>query len=364
MPGALNVADNLFEGLDGFAGDHKLVLQEALGAVPAVPLADEVERLVELRQVLHLVAVRSGLQPPQLTDGHHGQLVHGEVREDVRDGHQLGCVELQRLFRQLGGVFLQLVQRGQGSAGDGGTAQFRFGRNSVEPCRRVGVVLLRTVGVEFDGFVQRRGHVAVGNEVGRFGTSHRDACAHNDAGEAHAADGCPEEFAIGVIGAALWLEVQDAAVGNQKLHGSDVVTEGTGGVVVLAVNIGADSSTDGDLPGAGKHRNPQPVGECGFHELVEGDATVDVGNSRVRVNGVDFIERSHVDDKTTAVLGRVAVGTAQTTGDHATLEVVGVVLVLLGNLPHCAGNQVQVGRGQDFTRSRLSAPPPCETTVL
>ena len=82
--------------------------------------------------------------------------------------------------------------------------------------------------MEFDGFVQRRGHVAVGNEVGGFGASHRDACAHNDAGEAHATNGCPEEFAIGVIGAALWLEVQDAAIGNQQFHGGDVVTEGPG----------------------------------------------------------------------------------------------------------------------------------------
>ena len=364
MLGALNIADNLFERFDGFARHHKLVLQEALGAVPAVPLADEVERLVELRQVLHLVAVRSGLQPPQLTDGHHGQLVHREVREDVRDRHQLGSVEFQRLFRQLGRVFLQLVQRGQGSAGDGGTAQLRFGRNSVEPCRGVGVVLLGTVRVEFDGFVQRRGHVAIGNEVGGFGACHRDPCAHDDAGEAHAADGCPEQFAIGVVGAALGLEVQDATVSNQQFHGGDVVTEGTGGVVILTVNIRADSTADGDLSGAGKHRNPQPVGKGGLHELVEGDTTVDVGNSRVRIDGVDFIERSHVDNKTTAVLGWVAVGTAQTTGNHATLEVVGLVLVLLGNFPHCAGNQVQVGRGQDFTRSRLSAPPPCETTVL
>ena len=110
--------------------------------------------------------------------------------------------------------------------------------------------------MEFDSFIQRRGHVAVGDEVGGFGSSHRDACAHNDACEAHPANGCPEKLAIWVIGAALGLEVEDAAVGNQQFHGGDVVTEGTGGVVVFPVNIWADRTADGDLPGTGEHRNP------------------------------------------------------------------------------------------------------------
>lgn len=49
VAGLLHVADDLLERLHGIHRNHELVLQEALGTVAAVPLADEIQRLVELR---------------------------------------------------------------------------------------------------------------------------------------------------------------------------------------------------------------------------------------------------------------------------------------------------------------------------
>ena len=58
---ALDIADDFLEGFHCFARDDELVLEEALGAVAAVPFTNEVEGLIELREVLHLVFVSAGL---------------------------------------------------------------------------------------------------------------------------------------------------------------------------------------------------------------------------------------------------------------------------------------------------------------
>src|SRR5699024_10219204 len=140
------------------------------------------------------------------------------------------CSQLQpflytTLFRSL-----QLVQRGQGTPGDGGAAELLATGDRVEPGGRVRVVVLRTVGVELDRLVQRGRAVGVRDEVGGLRARHLDAGAQDDAGQAHAADGGPEQLALRVIRGALRLQVQDAAVGDEQLHGQDVVAEGTRGV--------------------------------------------------------------------------------------------------------------------------------------
>ena len=202
VPGFLNVVDDFFERVDGFAWYHELVLQEAVGAVAAVPLTDEVEGLVELGEVLDLVAVGAAEGAVGFADGDHHVFVHPPVGEHVGDGEQLGGVELEGAFRQFGGVFLQLVEGGEGAAGDGGLPECEWGADGVEPGGGVGVVYFGAVGVEGDGFVQGVGDVAVGNEVGGFGARHFDGGAQDNAGEAHAADGGPEETAVGVVGGA------------------------------------------------------------------------------------------------------------------------------------------------------------------
>src|SRR5690606_10795786 len=74
----------------------ELVLQEAVRAVGAVPLPEQIQRVVELRQVLDQAApALRGLAVVQLTDRAERQLVGQPGREDVRQCEQLWRVELQ-----------------------------------------------------------------------------------------------------------------------------------------------------------------------------------------------------------------------------------------------------------------------------
>ena len=80
-----------------------------------------------------------------------------------------------------------------------------------------------------------------------------------------------------------------AAVCHEQLHGGDVVAKGTGGVVVLAVDIRADCAADGDLAGAWQNRDPQAVWQGGLHQLIQGYATVYVDDCGFRIDGVDLV---------------------------------------------------------------------------
>ena len=122
--------------------------------------------------------------------------------------------------------------------------------------------------MEGDGFIQVIGAVRIRDEVGGFRLGHADGGAQNDAGQAHAANGGPEEVAARVILGAFRGQVQHAAIGHEQLHGDHVVTKGAGGVVVLTVNIWADCATDGDLAGTRQYRNPQAIRQGSLHQLV------------------------------------------------------------------------------------------------
>ncbi len=67
--------DDALEFLDRLGGHHELVLAETRWAVGPVPLADHIEWVVELRQVLDLAAVGARLAVPQLADRHEGYLL-------------------------------------------------------------------------------------------------------------------------------------------------------------------------------------------------------------------------------------------------------------------------------------------------
>ena len=83
---------------------------ETRRTVGAVPFAEHVERVVELRQVLDLAAIGAGLAVPQLADRPESVLVGQPVGEQVRQRKQLRRIEFQRIALQLLG---QLVERGQ-----------------------------------------------------------------------------------------------------------------------------------------------------------------------------------------------------------------------------------------------------------
>ena len=69
---------------------------------------------------------------------------------------------------------------------------------------------------------------------------------------------------------------------SQQLHRADVVAEAARAVVVLAVDVAGDRAADGDLPGAGQHRHPQPERQRRLHQLIEAHAGVHVGQAACR----------------------------------------------------------------------------------
>ena len=206
-------------------------------------------------------------------------------------------------------------RRGQRPAGDRRASEFRRPTDRVEPGAGVGVVVLAAVAVEGDGLVEVRGDVAVGDEVRRLRRCHLDGGAQDDSGQAVAADRRPEQLTLGSVGS----QPADLAVGGQQIHRPHVVAEAARAVVVLAVDVARDRAADGDLAGAGQHRHPQPERQRRLHQRVEADAGVEVDQAGVAVDGVDPVQRGHVDDQAAAVLRVVAVGAAQSAGDHAAL---------------------------------------------
>ena len=72
--------------------------------------------------------------------------------------------------------------------------------------------------MEFDGCIEVRGEVTVCDEVGGFGARHFNLCTQDDAGQSHSAHSGPEEFPIGIVGGAVGLEVEDAAISDEQFH--------------------------------------------------------------------------------------------------------------------------------------------------
>jgi hypothetical protein len=107
VTGALDVDDDGLELVDGLGRHHELVLPEARRAVGAVPLAEHVEWVVELRQVLHLAAVGTRLAVPQLADRAEGVFVGQSVREHIGQRKQLRRIEFQRVSLQFLGQLLE-----------------------------------------------------------------------------------------------------------------------------------------------------------------------------------------------------------------------------------------------------------------
>ena len=201
------------------------------------------------------------------------------------------------------------------------------------------------------------GDVAVRNKVGGLRAGHLDGGAQDNTGEAHAAHGGPEEAAVGVVGGTFRLQVEYAAVSNQQFHTANVVAEGAGGVVVLAVDVGANSAADSHLASAGEDRDPKAVGQGCFHQLVEGNTSIHVSQGRIWVDAVDSVEGFHVDDEATGVGGRVPVGAAAAAGDDAAFQVAGLGLVIFGNHTDSTDDLFRVAGREHLGSGGLGASP-------
>ena len=175
----------------------------------------------------------------------------------------------------------QLVAGGERSAGEHGPAQLGAGGGGVEPRGGVAVGVVGAVGEQ--GRAARRGR-----GCGRCRRRSRPisvgcswTVADDDhAGQAHAADGGPEQLGLG----AVRRQRADLAVRRRQVDRQDVVAEAALGVVVLAVHVGADRAADRDLAGARQHRHPPAERQGGAHQGVEADPAVDDRDAGVGVD--------------------------------------------------------------------------------
>ena len=271
------------ERLVGLERHDELVLQEPMRPVHPVPLGDDVQRMEELGDVLHLAhPVVRRLAVPELAERLGRGLVDQPVGEDLRHGAQRGGDEPQRVAApQLG---RQIGQPRLAAAGQHRPAQVLAPGYRVEPGDRVGVCVVAG---------RHRGHqivevgapVGVDDEVGGLGALQGHRCGQHGPGQAHAADGRPED----PLGVGVRRHGPHLTVGHQQVQRDDVVAEAALGVVVLAMHVGGDRPTDGDLAGARQHRDPQAEREQRPHQGVQAHPGLHRDRRRLarRVDGED-----------------------------------------------------------------------------
>ena len=109
------------------------------------------------------------------------------------------------------------------------------------------------------------------------------------------------------------------AVGHQQVEGLHVVAEAALGVMVLAVHVGGDRPTDGHLPGARQHRDPEAERQQRPHQRIQADPGLDGhrGWFGAGVDGEDLVQLGQVEGDPAGVLGGVAVAAAQSPRHHA-----------------------------------------------
>ena len=156
--------------------------------------------------------------------------------------------------------------------------------------------------------------VGVDQEVRGLGPLQCDRGAEHGTGQAHPADGGPEQ--LGCL--AVRRQGADLAVGHQQVEGDHVVAEAALGVVVLAVHVGGDRAADRDLPGARQHRDPQAERQHRPHQQIQADARLHRHGGRLvgGVEGQDPVHPGQVHRRAARVLGGVAVAAPEPARHH------------------------------------------------
>ena len=100
-----------------------------------------------------------------------------------------------------------------------------------------------------------------------------------------------------------------------------MVSEAALGVMVLAVHICGDGAADGHLPGARKHRDPEPEGQQRAHQQIEADTSLDRHSGRFarRVQGEDAVHLGEIQRSASSILGCVAIAAAETSRYHTSV---------------------------------------------
>ena len=94
--------------------------------------------------------------------------------------------------------------------------------------------------------------------------------------------------------------------------------EGAIDMVVLAVHVGGNCSSDGYLTRAGGDRDPPAMGRRRSHQGVEGRASTDEDRAGRDIE-IETVQFGHVEHESSGVLGGVAVRTPESSGDDSTV---------------------------------------------
>ncbi len=200
-----------------------------------------------------------------------------------------------------------MITRGQHA-----TAQRAAGGDQVDPGHRVAV---GGVGL----FHQRHEIVEV---RGPFGVYEHAAGLHRhqiDGGigdhscKAHAAGGGPKRF--GVI---TQRHVTARAIGQGEAEATYMLTPRAISVMVLAMDVGGNGSTNGYLARSGRHGHEETQRHQRAHQLVETDPRTcrDLGASGIEHDRRRH--RRHVEQHPSRVLRGVSIRTSETASQHAT----------------------------------------------
>ncbi len=107
---------------------------------------------------------------------------------------------------------------------------------------------------------------------------------HYDARQSHTAGRGPEK-----IGVVIRADGDTPDRGDQRKR-CDVGAEAAIAVVILAVHIGRDRPTHGDLPGPGRHRNEPAAWKRRADECIETHASTHFDQSRTGINDADGVK--------------------------------------------------------------------------
>ena len=206
-----------------------------------------------------------------------------------------------------------LLGGGEAPTGEHGPARGPTPGHEVDPRDRV-VVPGVTLGHQPQDLVEVPGAIGVDEEPARLDPGAPEGRVDHRAGEAHTAGGRPEELGI-TIGS----DLDDLSRGELESEGVDVVAPRALVVVVLAVDVGGDGTSDRDVPrprGDGHEgtlrdeREEQPI-----------DAGPGLGGDRHVIGGGvggdgEGIDVDGLDHHPPGVLGGVAVAAPEPPGDH------------------------------------------------
>ena len=198
------------------------------------------------------------------------------------------------------------------AGGHHAAAQGLASRQAVQPGHRVLTPRI-DLGQARHRLVQIGRPVRVDRHPRRRHRLQRERHLGDDAGQAHAAKGCPEQVVADGKGAHLALSVDHLQI--RHVAGDAAVT-----VVVLPVHVRGHRAAERDLPRAGRHGHEPSLRDRVPHQRVDVRARADGDRAQARVDFADGRERAHVEHHAAGVLRGVAVAAAEPAGDDTALR--------------------------------------------